>query len=391
MPTKDRGGNAAPKANDPDGPKKPERLRSWLALLYTPGLGSRRINRLLTQVEDPADLFCADHPLHAKLEQRSRAHLRNPDWRPVDDTLAWLEGRQRHILTLSDPAYPQSLREIGDPPPLLFVQGDPDLLHAPQVALVGSRNPSASGRQTATDFARSLVNAGLTITSGLATGIDGAAHQGALAGGGRTIAVMGTGLDRVYPARHRELAHQIAEQGTLVSELAPGTPPVPGNFPRRNRIISGLSLGTLVVEAAQQSGSLITARLAGEQGREVFAIPGSIHNPLARGCHALIRQGAKLVETAGDILEELAPLLSALEPVADAAPPPTQELRFSRDPDYQQLMSCLGFDPVAVDQLIQQSGLTAEAVSSMLLLLELDGLVESAVGGRYCLTGKTTP
>jgi DNA processing protein len=257
-----------------------------------------------------------------------------------------------------------------------------------QLAIVGSRNPTPSGQQTAMDFARFLARAGLVISSGLAAGIDGAAHRGALQTDTPTLAVTGTGLDRVYPARHRDLAHRIAEQGALVSELPPGTPPLPANFPRRNRIISGLSIGTLVVEAAQKSGSLITARLATEQGREVFAIPGSIHNPLARGCHALIRQGAKLVETAEDILEELGPLLGSLVAAGTQAADPVEPAPRKWDQEYQQLMAALDFDPAPVDLLIQRSGLTADAVSSMLLLLELEGFVSAAAGGRYCRTGK---
>jgi len=255
--------------------------------------------------------------------------------------------------------------------------------------MVGSRNPSTPGQETAREFAHHLAASGLTITSGLAIGIDGACHSGALEADGITIAVAGTGLDRVYPASQHTLAHEIAQQGALVSEFPTGTQVRPGNFPRRNRIISGLSLGTLVVEAAEKSGSLITARLASEQGREVFAIPGSIHNPLARGCHRLIRQGAKLVETAGDILEELAPLLQDLKPL-----PQTEHMDSDRqepvlDSDYKLLLECMGFDSVQVDTLIERSGLTAEEVSSMLILLELDGHVSSAPGGIYCRTGNS--
>lgn len=373
-----------------NGEHQEDDLRYWLALLHTPGLGSRGINRLLGfSGGRPRPLFSAQHPAHQGLRRDSVAWLRAPDWDRVDQDLRWLEGDNRTLLTLRDTRYPALLREIEDPPPLLFVQGDVALLEMAQLAIVGSRNPTPSGEQTAEDFARYLARAGLVITSGLAAGIDGAAHRGALAGDTPTLAVTGTGLDRVYPARHRKLAHQIAERGALISELPPGTPPLPANFPRRNRIISGLSVGTLVVEAARQSGSLITARLATEQGREVFAIPGSIHNPLARGCHALIRQGAKLVETAQDVLEELAPLLGARpapaqpEPEADAAPAPRLW-----DQEYRQLMDALDFDPTPVDLLIQRSGLTADAVSSMLLLLELEGFVSAAPGGRYCRTGK---
>jgi DNA processing protein len=281
------------------------------------------------------------------------------------------------------------LREIPDPPPLLFVHGDPEVLHTPQLAMVGSRNPSVSGSETAREFAYHLATSGLSITSGLAIGIDGASHAGALDAGGITIAVTGTGLDRVYPASQHDLAHRIAEQGALVSEFPPQTQVKSGNFPRRNRIISGLALGTLVVEAAHKSGSLITARLASEQGREVFAIPGSIHNPMARGCHRLIRQGAKLVETANDVLEELAPLLQELEPLPHQGTQESLELRDELDAEYQLLLKCMGFDPTPIDLLIERSGLTAEVVSSMLILLELEGHVSSAPGGIYCRTGNS--
>lgn len=361
----------------------------WLALLHTPGLGSRGINRLLGfSGGNPRPLFGTQHPAHNGLRPESIAWLRAPDWDLVERDLRWLEGADRTLLTLRDARYPALLKEIEDPPPLLFVQGDPAILAMAQLAIVGSRNPTPSGQQTAMDFARFLARAGLVISSGLAAGIDGAAHLGALQTTTPTLAVTGTGLDRVYPARHRDLAHRIAEQGALVSELPPGTPPLPANFPRRNRIISGLSIGTLVVEAAQKSGSLITARLATEQGREVFAIPGSIHNPLARGCHALIRQGAKLVETAEDILEELGPLLGSLVAAGTQAADPVEPAPRKWDQEYQQLMAALDFDPAPVDLLIQRSGLTADAVSSMLLLLELEGFVSAAAGGRYCRTGK---
>lgn len=269
--------------------------------------------------------------------------------------------------------------EISDPPPLLFVIGNPDLLQQSQLAMVGSRNPSVDGRENAQAFARELVNQGLVITSGLALGIDAAAHQGALAGDGLTIAVTGTGLDRVYPARHRALAKEIAARGALVSEFPIGTPALAENFPRRNRIISGLSLGTLVVEAAPQSGSLITARLAAEQGREVFAIPGSIHNPLARGCHQLIRQGAKLVESVADILEEIhvtyAPKASVTQDNSQTTP--------DLDDNSLILWSNLGSAPTSVDTLVSRSQLTTEQVSSILLIMELQGWVTSAPGGMY--------
>jgi DNA processing protein len=321
------------------------------------------------------------------LKGPARDYLSDGDWSQVERDLRWTEQPRNHLISLHDPAYPGLLRELADPPPLLFVHGSPEVLTTPQLAIVGTRNPSPSGWETARELARYLAGAGLTVTSGLALGIDGAGHEGALETG-CTVAVMGTGPDRIYPARHRQLAHRIADRGALVSEFPPGTPPVPENFPRRNRLISGLSLGTLVVEAALRSGSLITARLAGEQGREIFAIPGSIHNPLARGCHSLIRQGAKLVETAADILEELGPLLGELASMVTepSSSPPSEDALL--DSEYQELLDQMGFDPVAVDVLIARTGLTADAVSSMLLLLELEGHVTSLAGGRYCRTVK---
>ncbi len=310
-------------------------------------------------------------------------YLRGPDWRGVEQDLAWLERPGNHLLQLADTRYPPLLRQIPQPPPLLFVHGEPDSLRTPQLAIVGTRNPTPPGRETARHFAAHLAEGGLTITSGLALGIDAAAHQGALASGGRTIAVMGTSLDRVYPAKHRDLAHAIAESGALVSELPIGTAALAENFPRRNRLISGLALGVLVVEAAIQSGSLITARLALDQGREVFAIPGSIHNPLVKGCHALIRQGAKLVETATDILEELDALAAVItdEPAASSA---LAETASRLDEDYRQLLAAMGDGPVGVDLLVERCGLTAEAVSSMLLILELEGYATAVPGGLYC-------
>jgi DNA processing protein len=268
---------------------------------------------------------------------------------------------------------------------VLYVQGDPEVLADPQLAIVGSRNPTPSAVETTREMARHLAACGLTVTSGLAIGIDGAAHEGALLAG-RTLAVLGTGPDRVYPAVHRQLARRIAEGGALVSEFPPGVGPRPENFPRRNRIISALSLGTLVTEAALRSGSLITARLAGEQGREVFAVPGSIHNPLARGCHALIKEGAKLVETAGDILEELAPTLRPFTRRGEDQLSPADAVRSREealDEDYRALLAALGHDPVPTDILVRRTGIAANDISSMLLLLELEGYVSSQPGGRY--------
>ena len=341
-----------------------------------------RFARLLDHFGSAAAAFAASRDEWARLELPAPAldYLRAPDWRGVEQDLAWLKQPNSHLLARDDPRYPPLLRQIPYPPPLLFVHGDPTWLRAPQLAVVGTRNPTPLGRETAQRFAAYLAEAGMVITSGLALGIDAAAHQGALAGGGPTIAVMGTSLDRVYPAKHRDLAHAIAAQGALVSEFPIGTAAAAGNFPQRNRLISGLALGVLVVEAAAQSGSLITARQAVEQGREVFAIPGSIHNPLAKGCHALIRQGAKLVETAADILEELGSLASAGAAALETAPTAMATL----DDDYRQLLTAIDDQGSGVDTLVERCALTAEAVSSMLLILELEGYVAATPGGLYC-------
>lgn len=266
---------------------------------------------------------------------------------------------------------------------LLFVIGEVGVLSSPQLAIVGSRNPSAGGLETASGFAGALVRAGLSVTSGLALGIDAASHRAALSAGGTTIAVAGTGPDKVYPARHLELAQTIAKQGAIVTEFPPGTPPSARNFPRRNRIISGLTVGTLVVEASIKSGSLITAALAMEQGREVFAVPGSIHAPLARGCHRLIRDGAKLVETVDDIIEELGPLVGALVHRDDLGTEGRSKQGCMLDAEQHRLLDEMGFDPSSIDTLVTRTGLTAKAVSSMLLALELKGYVESQPGGQF--------
>ncbi|MBI5461507.1 MAG: DNA-protecting protein DprA [Gammaproteobacteria bacterium] len=362
-------------------------LREWLAVLSAPGIGPVNFARLLEQIVDP-DRLLAGVLNYAALPEATRAYLRTADWPTIDQDLLWAEQDGNHILRLNSADYPSLLREIPDPPPLLYVHGHIEALHTPQLAMVGSRNPSAGGQETARTFAAQLGGVGLTITSGLALGIDAASHAGALDNNGdsngTTIAVMGTGLDRVYPARHRDLAHDIVSRGgALVAEFPIGTGPRPENFPRRNRIISGLSLGTLVVEAAPRSGSLTTARHAVEQGREVFAIPGSIHNPLARGCHALIRQGAKLVETAEDILEELREALGVYTERRVQISTPWPSSPETLTPDQTQLLDYMGFDIVSIDQLVARSGLTAAAVSSMLLILELDGRVISQAGGRY--------
>ncbi|ESQ15916.1 MAG TPA: DNA-protecting protein DprA [Chromatiaceae bacterium] len=380
-------------------PAERDRLTHWLALTLAPGVGPRTILRLIERFGSAASARSAEHKslLDVGLSNSAIAAIQAPDQTTIDTALAWTEQDATCILTFDDRRYPPLLATLDAPPPVLFLRGDPDLLCEPQLAIVGSRNPTRGGIDASREFASYLAGLGLTITSGLAIGIDGAAHTGALQSG-RTIAVLGTGPDRVYPASHRDLAWRIGASGALVTEFPPGTGPKASHFPRRNRVISGLSLGTLVVEAAPRSGSLITARYAAEQGREVFAIPGSIHNPLARGCHELIRQGAKLVDSAEQILEELDPQLRRLiaespapaEQGATAVQPGPAQSDDAFDPDYRLLLDCMGHDPIAPDELIGRSGLSAQVVSSMLLLLELQGHVSSHPGGRFsrCVQGR---
>ena len=298
----------------------------------------------------------------------------------------WLAQPHNHILSKGSDDYPDLLSRLSDSPDQLYVSGNVDALHLPAIAIVGSRNPTRGGMQNAFEFARYLGRCGFVIVSGLAQGIDTAAHKGALAANAPTVALLGHGIDKIYPASNKALSEDIVGNGALVSEFPLGSPPRREHFPQRNRLISGLSLGTLVIEAAKRSGSLITARLAGEQGREVFAIPGSIHNPLARGCHELIRQGARLVESADDILNELAPLVSHVMQNQAAIEPTKMES--ARDADYQSLLNALGHDPASVDQLAEKSGLTIDQVSSMLLILELEGEIESLHGGRFSIIVK---
>lgn len=359
-------------------------IEQWLVLYHANGIGTATFHQLLSKFNGPAAILDAGSGALQQqgLAQQNINALRHPDRSVIDRDLAWLERPGNHILTCRDPRYPTLLRQLPDAPPLLYVHGDINLLASPQLAMVGSRNPTPAGHQNATDFARHLSAAGLVITSGLALGIDTASHQGALDAGCQTIAVTGTGLDRVYPASNRELARQIAGHGALVSEFPIGTPPLAQNFPRRNRILSGLSLGTLVVEAGLRSGSLISARCAAEQGREVFAIPGSIHNSLARGCHALIRQGAKLVETAMDIIDELGPLAAVCEG-RQACTAIAGEETWQPAEEYLQLLDLMGFEDVSVDRLVHISGLTPAEVSSMLLQLEMAGHVASSLGAHY--------
>jgi DNA processing protein len=363
---------------------------AWCALLRAPGIGGQTLNPLLAMAGSARQLIQSPPK---NTPEALRNYLRKPDWHGAEADMRWLGQPHNRLLVISDPHFPARLRELPNPPSALFLHGDPDLLSLPQLAIVGSRNPSTGGRRNAHDFAAHLAAAGLVISSGLATGIDGAAHQGALDADGLTLAVTGTGLDRVYPAKNRTLAHEIAMSGLLVSEFPTGTPPLPANFPRRNRILAGLSLGTLVVEAALKSGSLITARLATEAGREVFAIPGSIHNPMARGCHALIRDGAKLVETAEHVFEELAPLLPEVAPsTLGAAPEAITSVAGEEpmDPQHCRLLEAMGFDPVTTDELVERTGFPAAEVSSILLLLELQGHVSSAAGGLFTQLGIAT-
>ncbi len=364
-----------------------EELRAWVALLRIPGLTYERVARALQSVASVTELVRAapSRPELLDLTEHARGQLRSLDAKLLDADLAWLNAPERHLVPLTSPLYPPLLAHAGGAPPALYVVGSPQILATPQLAIVGSRNPTASGRETAFDFAAHLASCGLTITSGLAEGIDAAGHRGALSVGGTTIAVCGTGLDITYPEHHAELARSIAAHGALVSEFPPGTAPRREYFPQRNRIISGLSLGTLVVEAARQSGSLITARNATEQGREVFAIPGSIHNPMSHGCHRLIRDGAKLVETADDILSELHwPAAATVTPTRSTGDRKENGSTSGLDKEYEILLDALGFDALGLDALIERSGLKPEAVASMLLILELRGLVEARPGGRYC-------
>ncbi|MCC7484094.1 MAG: DNA-protecting protein DprA [Burkholderiales bacterium] len=355
-------------------PLDPE-LAAWLRLSLTPQLTGAGLRRLLAAYGDPLRILSAGRaPLAQHVPGAAAAALAQEAAPPgLAATAAWLEERSNHVVTLADEAYPRLLLEIPDPPALLYVKGRRELLNRPALAIVGSRNATAQGIANAEAFARALSDAGLLIVSGLALGVDAAAHRGGLAGAAASVAVVGTGLDIVDPARNRALAHELAERGALVSEFPLGTPARAVNFPRRNRLLSGLATGTLVVEAAIGSGSLITARAALEQGREVFAIPGSIHSPLAKGCHALLKQGAKLVESAADVLEELR--------LAPAAQPPAP--RTTRGDVERLLLEALGYDPVDPDSLCARTGLAAAQVSALLTQFELEGAVMALPGGRF--------
>lgn len=362
-------------------------LRAWLRLCLTPGIGNLGARKLLAAWGSAQAVFEQSPAALKQLgsERLADALLTEPESLEalLQTTLAWLHGADnRRVVPLGDAAYPAALLDIEDPPTMLYMMGTftPQTQAAIEnrascLAIVGSRNPTPQGAANARAFARAFGEAGLCVVSGLALGVDGAAHEGALAGGGVTIAVVGTGLDRVYPKQHLDLAHRIASQGLIISEFPLGTPPLTANFPKRNRIISGLAQGTLVIEAALQSGSLITARLAAEQGKDVFAIPGSIHSPQSRGCHALIKQGAKLVESAQDVLEELKVPGSAASSPATAA-----DIGEGIEPP---LLTALGFDPVSLDALQARTGLSTAQLQSQLLALEMAGEVARLPGGLF--------
>ncbi len=367
-----------------------DELKYWLALHSVVDLPPAVARALVLAFGGAAQVLGAtDNQLNqAGLGERQRRTILAPDWSCIDALLEWASVPGQAIVTPSSEAFPELLESIPDPPIVLFVRGNPACLSRPQVAVVGSRNPTTNALQTASEFAGALANAGQLVTSGMAVGIDAAAHRGALKANHPTIAVLGCGVDVVYPRQHQSLAAEIINQGALISEYAPGTPPKAMNFPRRNRIISGLSQGVLVVEAAARSGSLITARLALEQGREVFAIPGSIHNPLARGCHRLIREGATLVENLADIVAELNWQLPTggvhQKQQLSFQPAIVEEL----DEDYVTVLDAMGYDPVSVDTLVGRTGLTPRVLSSMLLSLELRGYVHPVTGVGYIRAAK---
>ncbi len=383
-----------------------ESLAAWIRLSLTEGVGPQTARELLSRFGLPEDIIGAGFPALQKCVPEKMAYALSgaPSeamQQQIERTLAWADIDGNHVLTLADDSYPKALLSIPDPPPLLYAKGRIALLSRPALAIVGSRNATVQGMQNAERFAHTLSASGLTVVSGLALGIDAAAHLGALGAkaaqaapgtpatpaasgeAGSTIAVTGTGLDLVYPARHHALAHRIAIEGCLLSEYPLGTQAMASNFPRRNRLISGLGMGVLVVEAALHSGSLITARSATEQGRDVFAIPGSIHSPLSKGCHQLIRQGAKLVESAQDIMEEL-----RWQPPAAALPAPsdtgtTRDAAGADDEPLARLLALAGHDPVSIDQLIARSGMRAADIQAALLTLEMQQRVELLPGGQY--------
>jgi len=377
--------------------KKPEILDSWVSLWRVPGVGSITFKKLLDAFDAPANVFAAtasalkqagfSEKLIESIKDNESSDIAQPD-------LNWINAADNHfVITIECPEYPSLLKQINNPPPLLYVHGKLSILNDPQLAIIGSRNPTPGGLSNTYEFSKFLGASGLCITSGLALGVDGAAHRGALDVKSPTIAVIATGIDRVYPARHRDLAHRIVENGAIISEFPVGTQPKSENFPRRNRIISGISHGTLVVEAAKKSGSLITARLASEQNREVFAIPGSIHNPLAKGCHQLIKDGAKLVETAQDILEEMSKVID-INTLHEKPELPTKELeqeevtRPDMPDEHHDLLDKMGYDPISIDELVVRTKQSPESIAAMLLILELQNKVATNGGGTYTQIAK---
>jgi DNA processing protein len=363
-----------------------DELFAWMALSRTPALDVPILSAAFDRLGGIAGFLEAPDTARqsAGVPAAAREYLRSAAGLPSSAERAWITNPHHHLVAFTDPCYPRSLHALEHQPLVLYVAGKPEVLNDPQLSIVGSRNPTPAGRDTAFDFAESLAARGLAITSGLAEGIDSAAHRGALAAQGITLAVLGNGIDSIYPRSNQRLSEEIRFRGALISEFPLGTPPRRENFPQRNRIIAALSLGTLVVEAARRSGSLITARLAGDQNRELFAVPGSIHNPLSRGCHELIRQGAKLTETVADILSELN--FSAFFERGRGVlggPDSAGELAAGMDKEHKILLDALGFDPADLDMLVVRTGFKAEAVSSMMLILELEGHVQAAPGGRY--------
>jgi DNA processing protein len=394
-----------------------DNLKYELALYHAQGFGNQTFHQLLILIDffqiSLADIFHdpgllseilsklkespEDYPLPEKNQFNQKKinllikYLKKPAWELVEKDLKWSEYEHNHLLSSTNPDYPQLLKQQTNYPMLMYIMGNHLLLKDIQIAIVGSRNPSPGAVDNAQQFAYYLAQKGMVITSGLAMGIDTAAHQGALNAKGKTIAVAGTGIDRVYPAKNKDLAHKIVETGAIISEFPLQTGPLRQNFPKRNQIISALSVGTLVIEAAIKSGSLITARLAMEQDREVFAIPGSIHNPLAKGCHHLIKQGAKLVECAEDILEEVSPLSLASSSLQQDSSLQQElekqefkhQIKATLPKDQQQLLACLDDNPISIDQLQQRSMLSIDDVNSLLVLLEIEGYVQSAPGGKF--------
>jgi len=371
-------------------------LSPWLTLVHTKGLGPsllRKLQEALGSID--AILGSSDSKLRqAGLPEKVITAMRSVDDSLIETDLNWLnDADDRSIITRESALYPAMLKEIADPPLVLYARGDTDVLNTPQLAIVGSRKPSHSAENHAFDLARQLAGYGITVTSGLALGVDGCAHRGALAAGGYTVAVTATGLDRVYPAKHQQLAREIAANSVIVSEFPIGTNPNAGFFPRRNRIISGLCYGTLVVEAAIKSGTLTTAAHATSQAREVFAIPGNIDNPQSRGCHALLKKGATLVETVADILEPLAPMLALAVPpetkteATSDGGSPNDEQSLKRAPSETKLLEALGHDSMSLDELIERTGFDTQTATNLALDLELEGVIKKIAGGNFTKTG----